>query len=122
VIILSGEGYTLVWNDLGSEPIRYDWEVGTLLVPPNMIYHQHFNTGPTPARYLAFKQNGSPRNQDGVLLCFISRRLGGDQLDYADEQERVRAMFAEALARHGLAPRMAESYRKELETLPPKAA
>jgi hypothetical protein len=28
-------------------------------------------------------------------------------------------MFAEALARHGLKPRMDEVYRKELETLPP---
>jgi hypothetical protein len=28
-------------------------------------------------------------------------------------------MFAEALAKHGLTSRMDESYRKELETLPP---
>ena len=122
VIILSGEGYTLVWHDLAGEPIRYDWEVGTLLVPPNAIYHQHFNTGATPGRYLAFKHGGSPRNSQGVLLCFISQRLGGDQLDYADESPAVRTMFAEALARHGLTPQMEESYRKELETLPPKAA
>ena len=122
VIILSGEGYTLVWHDLAGEPIRYDWEVGTLLVPPNAIYHQHFNTGATPGRYLAFKHGGSPRNSQGVLLCFISQRLGGDQLDYADESPAVRNMFAEALARHGLTPQMEESYRKELETLPPKAA
>jgi oxalate decarboxylase/phosphoglucose isomerase-like protein (cupin superfamily) len=122
VIILSGEGYTLVWNDLGGEPIRYDWEVGTLLVPPNAIYHQHFNTGATPGRYLAFKHGGSPRNSQGVLLCFISRRVGGDQLDYADEDPQVRTMFADALARHGLRPRMEESYSKELETLPPKGA
>jgi oxalate decarboxylase/phosphoglucose isomerase-like protein (cupin superfamily) len=121
VIILSGEGYTLVWHDLAGEPIRYDWEVGTLLVPPNAIYHQHFNTGATPGRYLAFKHGGSPRNSQGVLLCFISQRLGGDQLDYADESPAVRTMFAEALARHGLTPQMEESYRKELETLPPKA-
>jgi oxalate decarboxylase/phosphoglucose isomerase-like protein (cupin superfamily) len=122
VIILSGEGYTLVWHDLAGEPIRYDWEVGTLLVPPNAIYHQHFNTGATPGRYLAFKHGGSPRNSQGVLLCFISQRLGGDQLDYADQSPAVRTMFAEALARHGLTPQMEESYRKELETLPPKAA
>jgi oxalate decarboxylase/phosphoglucose isomerase-like protein (cupin superfamily) len=122
VIILSGEGYTLVWHDLAGEPIRYDWEVGTLLVPPNAIYHQHFNTGATPGRYLAFKHGGSPRNSQGVLLCFISQRLGGDQLDYADESPAVRTMFAEALARHGLTPQMEESYRKELESLPPKAA
>jgi hypothetical protein len=28
-------------------------------------------------------------------------------------------MFAEALAKHGLKPRMDEAYRKELESLPP---
>jgi oxalate decarboxylase/phosphoglucose isomerase-like protein (cupin superfamily) len=122
VIILSGEGYTLIWHDLGGEPIRYDWEVGTLLVPPNAIYHQHFNTGPAPSRYLAFKHSGSARNQQGVLLSFISRRIGGDQLDYADEDPKVRHMFAEALARHGLQPQMESAYRKELESLPPKVA
>ena len=57
-----------------------------------------------------------------MLLCFISRRLGGDQLDYADEDPKVRHMFAEALARHGMTPQMETSYRKELETLAPKAA
>jgi hypothetical protein len=53
------------------------------------------------------------------MMCWISKRLGGDQLDYADESPIVRTLFAEALAKHGLKPRMEESYRKELETLPP---
>jgi mannose-6-phosphate isomerase-like protein (cupin superfamily) len=122
VIILSGEGYSLLWHDLNGEPIRYDWEVGTLLVPPNGVYHQHFNTGAMPARYLAFKHGGSTRNSQGVLLCFISRRLGGEQLDYADENPKVRTMFAEALARHSLKPRMEEFYQQELQSLPPNAA
>jgi hypothetical protein len=117
VIILNGEGYSLMWPE-DSEPQRYDWQPGTLIVPPNMWLHQHFNTGPTPARYLAFKL-GSQRNAQGVMMCWISKRLGGDQLDYADESPRVREMFAEALAKHGLKPRMGEVYRKELETLPP---
>ena len=63
---------------------RYDWEIGTLIVPPNKTFHQHFNTGPTPARYLAFK-HWSPRNAQGVPMSWISRRLGGYQIDYADE-------------------------------------
>jgi len=117
VIILSGEGFSLMWPD-GAAPRRYEWQPGTLIVPPNMWLHQHFNTGPTPARYLAFKL-GSQRNAQGVMTCWISKRLGGDQLDYADESPRVREMFAEALARHGLSSRMDEAYRKERETLPP---
>src|SRR5215475_205789 len=102
VIILSGAGYTLMWPNSWDDPIRYDWEPGTLIVPPNAVYHQHFNTGASPSRYLAFRHSGSPRNSQGVLLCFISRRIGGDQLDYADESQAVRRMFADALARNGM--------------------
>ena len=90
-----------------------------MIVPPNMWFHQHFNTGPTPARYLAFK-HGSQRNKQGVMMCWISRRLGGDQLDYADEDPNIRHMFEQALAKHGLESQMAEAYEQELETLPPK--
>jgi oxalate decarboxylase/phosphoglucose isomerase-like protein (cupin superfamily) len=120
VIILSGEGYSLMWQD-GEEPRRYDWEVGTLIVPPNATFHQHFNTGASPARYLAFK-HGSQRNAQGVMMCWISRRLGGDQIDYVDEPKRVRELFEAELARNGLSSRMASAYEKELETLPPLVA
>ena len=97
VIILSGEGYSLMWPE-GEEPRRYDWEVGTLIVPPNMWFHQHFNTGTTPARYLAFKHEVvSIRNAQGVPKAWISRRVGGDQIDYADETPVVRKMFADEL-------------------------
>jgi hypothetical protein len=34
----------------------------------------------------------------------------------------VRKMFADALARHGIGPRMDEVYAAELPNLPPKAA
>ena len=94
-----------------------------MIVPPNMWYHQHFNTGTTPARYLAFKHEVvSIRNAQGVPKAWISKRMGGDQIDYADESPRVRTWFAEALARHGLKPRMDDAYAAELTDLPPKAA
>ena len=122
VIILSGEGYSLMWPE-GEEPKRYDWEVGTLIVPPNMWFHQHFNTGTAPARYLAFKHEVvSIRNAQGVPKAWISRRIGGDQIDYADEKPIVRSLFSEELGKHGLAPKMDEAYKTELETLPPKVA
>ncbi len=119
VIVLSGEGYSLMWPQ-GEEPRRYDWQVGTMIVPPNGWFHQHFNSGSTPARYLAFKPGNSPRNSQGVPMSWISRRVGGNQIDYADETQKVRSMFAESLAKHGLMPRMEASYAKEAETLPPK--
>jgi len=122
VIMLSGEGYSLMWPE-GDEPRRYDWQVGSMVVPPNMWFHQHFNTGSTPARYLAFKHEAtSIRNVQGVPKAWISRRLGGDQIDYADEKPSIRASFAEALAKHGMNPRMEEAYNAELVELPPRAA
>jgi oxalate decarboxylase/phosphoglucose isomerase-like protein (cupin superfamily) len=118
VIIMSGEGYTLMWPE-GEEPRRYEWQVGTMIVPPNMWFHQHFNTGTTPARYLAFKHEGvAIRNAQGVPKAWISRRRGGDQIDYADETPGVRRLFTEALAKHGLKPRMDDAYQAEMADLP----
>ncbi len=118
VIILSGEGYSLMWPE-GEEPRRYEWQVGTMVVPPNMWIHQHFNTGTTPARYLAFKHEGvAIRNVQGVPKAWISRRAGGDQIDYADEPAAIRTMFAQELAKHELAPRMDQAYAAELADLP----
>jgi oxalate decarboxylase/phosphoglucose isomerase-like protein (cupin superfamily) len=120
VIILSGEGYSLMWPE-GEEPKRYDWQVGSLIVPPNKWFHQHFNSGKTPARYLAFKHEVALiRNSQGVPTAWISKRVGGDQIDYADETPQVRNMFADALAKHGVEPAMDAAYEKELEDLPPE--
>ena len=113
VIILSGEGYSLMWPE-GDKPRYYKWEVGTMIVPPNMWLHQHFNTGTTPARYLAFKHEGvAIRNAQGVPKAWISKRLGGDQIDYSDENPETRKEFERELARHGLKSAMDKAYAAE---------
>jgi oxalate decarboxylase/phosphoglucose isomerase-like protein (cupin superfamily) len=120
VIMLTGTGYSLMWPE-GEEPRRYDWQPGSLIVPPNMWFHQHFNTGSVPARYLAFKHEGvSIRNAQGVPKAWISRRIGGDQIDYVDESSVVRETFVSALAANGLAPAMDAAYAAELVDLPPE--
>jgi hypothetical protein len=94
--------------------------VGSLIIPPNMWFHQHFNTGSEPARYLAFKHEGvSIRNAQGVPKAWISRRIGGDQIDYVDEQPVIRETFARALATNGLTSAMESSYVAELADIPP---
>jgi oxalate decarboxylase/phosphoglucose isomerase-like protein (cupin superfamily) len=121
VIILSGEGYSLMWPE-GEEPKRYEWEVGTLIVPPNMWFHQHFNTGKTPARYLAFKHEVvSIRNAQGVPKAWISRRVGGDQIDYVDERKNIRDEFEQELKKRGIETKMTKAYEQELADLPPLA-
>jgi oxalate decarboxylase/phosphoglucose isomerase-like protein (cupin superfamily) len=118
VIVLSGEGYSFMWPE-GGEPTKYEWEVGTLIVPPNAWFHQHFNSGATPARYLAFKYM-SPRNAQGVPMSWISSRIGGYQIDYADESDLVRNTYEKALRKNNLVHNMSAIYEAELETLPPK--
>jgi oxalate decarboxylase/phosphoglucose isomerase-like protein (cupin superfamily) len=119
VIILSGEGFSLMWPE-GEEPRRYEWKEGTMIVPPNMWFHQHFNTGNAPARYLAFKAEGvAMRNSQGVPKAWISRRVGGHQIDYADESQAIRQSFSAALSKVGLTPKMEEAYHSELADLPP---
>lgn len=114
VIILSGNGYSLMWPE-GAEPQRFEWQEGSMTIPPNMWYHQHFNTGDTPARYLALKYEGvAIRNEQGVPKAWISRRLGGDQIDYTDEDPRIRQWFEADLAKVSLESRMGEAYQNDL--------
>jgi quercetin dioxygenase-like cupin family protein len=113
VIILGGEGYSLIWPD-GSPIKRYDWHEGSMVVPPDRWWHQHFNSGAKPARYLALRAFGSKKFR-GVSPKYkgtIDRRQGGDQIEYDDEDPMVRQMFEEALAKYGLKTQMADHYKK----------
>jgi hypothetical protein len=52
----------------------------------------------------------------------ISRRVGGDQVDYIDEKPEVRRLFATELAKHGQTSRMDAAYAKEMADLGIKTA
>jgi len=54
ILLLSGSGYSLIWPEGNyHKRQRIGWQAGTLFAPPTYWYHQHLNSGPTPARYLA---------------------------------------------------------------------
>jgi hypothetical protein len=55
----------------------------------------------------------SIRNSQGVPKAWISRRVGGDQIDYVDEKPIVRKLFAEELAKHGMKSKMDQAYEDE---------
>ena len=59
---------------------------------------------------------------EGVPKAWISARIGGDQIDYADESQAVRTRFQDALAQNNLTPAMDEFYEAEIPDLPPKPA
>jgi oxalate decarboxylase/phosphoglucose isomerase-like protein (cupin superfamily) len=106
VIIVSGHGYSLLWKE-GEEKTKIDWEDGSVLVPPNMVFHQHFNTSPEPARYLAIRWGSRkypvfPRQVNSS----VSLREGGNQIEYEDEEPEIRQFFEKELAKHGAECRM----------------
>jgi gentisate 1,2-dioxygenase len=105
VIVLNGDGYSLMWNE-GEEIQRYDWQPGTLIVPPDRAFHQHFNVGNSPARYLALRFNGNEHSKGKTFAernnpATISVKLGGDQIEYEDQDPLVHRMFTEECAKHG---------------------
>jgi gentisate 1,2-dioxygenase len=112
VLMLSGTGYTLMWEE-GKPKQRIDWKPGSLFVPPDWWFHQHFNTGTEPARYFAVHY-GYWR----VLL----KNLGpekihvetGVQIPYEEEDEDILALFLDGLARNDAAPKPLSEWRRSV--------
>jgi hypothetical protein len=104
VVIIGGQGYSLMWPQ-GEEPKRFDWHDGSIVVPPEDWFHQHFNTGAKPARYLALKARGRKHTRpwgSKVYAVDQSAAGGGDQIEYEDEDPKIRRMFEEELAKNGV--------------------
>ena len=97
----------MIWRE-GEDVKRYSWRAGSLLVPPERWFHQHFNVGSEPARYLALKPFSSRkfpglRKQWGTSE---SVRTGGDQIEYEDENPSIRKIFEQELAKRGVRSQM----------------
>jgi mannose-6-phosphate isomerase-like protein (cupin superfamily) len=106
VIILSGQGYSLLWPGVGKEMEKFDWKTGGMVVPPDQWFHQHFNSGAEPARYLALRwgsrrydMGGAIKNDDGGID--VSAKDGGAQIEYPDEDRRVHEIFEAELKKNG---------------------
>ncbi|HLH94141.1 MAG TPA: hypothetical protein VKW08_03395 [Xanthobacteraceae bacterium] len=109
VVIIGGEGYSLMWPE-GEKVQRFDWRDGSIIVPPERWFHQHFNTGAQPARYLALRW-GSRKHARPLGQSYgtdESVKAGGDQIEYADEDPQIRALFEAELAKRGVACHMGE--------------
>lgn len=106
IVIPAGEGYSIMWEE-GREKVVVPWHEASVFVPPQKWFHQHFNTGAEPARYLALH----PLKQFyGYAEKVEDRRK--DQIEYVDEDPWIRAKFEGELARKGIASLMPdEAYR-----------
>jgi oxalate decarboxylase/phosphoglucose isomerase-like protein (cupin superfamily) len=103
VIILNGKGFSTLWR-AGGDVTRCDWKPNSVVVPPADWFHQHFNTGDRPARYLALKFSGrryyiSPEFAPGKSDVDVN--LGGRQIEYQDEDSAIHTTFEAELAANG---------------------
>jgi len=93
VVVVDGVGYSLLWKE-GEERQKVDWQDGSVLSPRELEFHQHFNTGPTPARYLALRLgNLDVRAFEGFQ--------GWSQIEYEDEDSEVYDLYVEECKKHG---------------------
>ena len=93
IVIPAGEGYSIMWQE-GKEKVIIPWHEGSIFIPPNKWFHQHFNVGAIPARYLAF--------HPPVQFAGYSEKIDDrarDQIEYTAEDPMIRAKFEEELGR-----------------------
>jgi mannose-6-phosphate isomerase-like protein (cupin superfamily) len=95
IIIPGGEGYSLMWPE-GEEKVIVPWQEAALFVPPNKWFHQHFNLGHEPARYLALH----PPVQFYGHAEKVEDRVK-DTIEYVHEDPWVRHYFEDELAKRG---------------------
>jgi len=116
VMTVTGTGYSLYWYEGENELRRFDWKHGAVFAPTDMLYHQHFNTGAEPARYLATAFGGLryPTLADKrktFMGMDVSVKEGGRQIEYEDEDPRIIRMYEEELRRSGVPSKMRELIR-----------
>ena len=115
VVILEGEGYSLLWPAKGADILMARWKKGSLIVPPDQWYHQHFNVGSTPARYIGL--HGPVEGLPGGEEYTPAR----NQIEYPDEIPEIRRLFEEEVASrgsHSLMPEQAYQDRNYEFTFP----
>ena len=103
LLILGGVGFSLLWWE-GKEQIKADWKKGSMVVvPADATFHQHFNTGTEPARYLAMRAGNGSGGGGEAAPDSPGGRL---QIEYEDEARDIHAMFETVLAEHAAPCRM----------------
>ncbi len=103
IIQLGDEGYSLYWRDGDRDVRRVDWSFGMLHSPGQDEWHQHFNVSDRPGRYLPVSWGGyrypfSRAQRDNINHDYrVKSRI---QIEYADEDPRIRELFEEERRRY----------------------
>jgi mannose-6-phosphate isomerase-like protein (cupin superfamily) len=115
VFAVTGSGYTLMWNEGDAEFERHEWRHGFVFAPPEGMFHQHFNTGAKPARYLAISMGSHRYPVLGHKVKLkqapdASVQEGGAQINYEDQDPRIHDIWLRELAAAGVASRMGKYF------------
>ncbi len=96
IILITGKGYSLLWQfGQDREKQRIDWRAGSVFgvgltdLQGEIWWHQHFNSGNEPARYLVLHVDPSLLSDKHV------------QLEYVDEDPEIKKLFESELAKAG---------------------
>jgi len=125
LICLRGKGYLITWPkeagvrpwEAGNEHLvqRQDYgECGIVSAAPGNgdWYHAHFGVSKNPFRVLALL-GGYPRNIVGApgdqISYNLDQNLGGNSIEYRDEDPQIRKDYIEALKKEGADFQMPES-------------
>ncbi len=121
VMCVVGTGFSLLWYEDEKDFLRIDWKHGVVFPPADRQIHQHFNTSNKPARYLATnvggirypltsaaKRAGGSADENGRGAVELSMKLGGDQIEYEDQDPRIHPLWLEEMAKNGgiVSPKM----------------
>jgi uncharacterized RmlC-like cupin family protein len=112
VFAVTGHGYSLLWYDGEKDFVRVDWRHGVVFAPPDQMFHQHFNTAPDPARYLAVAFGGlrypfTTEKRHVFMGMDVNVKQGGCQIEYEDQDPRIHQTFLDELAKYKVQSKMA---------------
>jgi len=120
VFTIDGKGYSLLWYE-GEEDdfVRVDWDHGVVVPPPEQMFHQHFNTGDRPSRYLAvgFGTVRYPIRQvkkdswGGKVDTSVED--GGNQIEYENQQPWIHKLWLSEMDRNGIASEMGDIFDED---------
>jgi mannose-6-phosphate isomerase-like protein (cupin superfamily) len=103
IIQLGDEGSSLYWREGDPDFRRVDWRFGMLHSPGNDEWHQHFNVSDRPGRYLPMSYGGYRfpfTNAQRRNIQHDYRKKSAIQIEYGDEDPRIRALFEEERAKY----------------------
>ncbi len=120
IFFIHGAGYTLLWYEGDKEYQRVDWRHGVVFAPPDEMFHQHFDTSATPARYLAlgFGSKRYPiiearrRGSEGRRTD-VSIKEGGCQIEYEDQDPRIHKIWLDEIRKSGVQSKMGKYFDED---------